>query len=380
MASDVSKLSRSSTDFRFHVPPPEDGDINSSLTVIERLMDQYKSAIQLRRTRATQVEMTLKAWKEAVTKQVGAAYWERFLDYSREQRSSNYGLKEFSPDPDGFAELAAARRAARDRSLSLLREAKLEPGTIKQINNDFEKELRRILSPSEARVRRIEIVPESSVPREIIEEKTNPWFIKSPPYDGWSWYYDGVTSGGTLVDLQHRVVVEENPFLYITGTIGHYSQYANYGASDFDYMDLWITANVGFWYKPTNSGTKEVWIKAQCKKVRSEIWLDDEFGWSSSDTWMDSFLTVDVSSVSGEEGSTKLWWTHAKGAPDSKWYVHNWIKSGDIFWFHFNVPFPSFWSYFQVGTYDWRTTVVNDVATSQSMENQWLIEQVHIED
>jgi len=117
MASNIAQNTCSSTDYGFHLPPPADGGTTETLAVSQRLLERYTNSIRDREQKIVKMEDTVAEWKASVIKQVGEDNWKRFIEYSREQRMSNYGLKEFSHDPHGLAKLALAKRQAREKSL-----------------------------------------------------------------------------------------------------------------------------------------------------------------------------------------------------------------------------------------------------------------------
>ncbi len=223
-------------------------------------------------------------------------------------------------------------------------------------------------------------MPEKDVPLAIRREKTNPWFIKGPPFDGWFWTYDWTTRGGTLTDWRHQVGVELAPFTYINGQIGHYSRYENYSASNSDYLSLEFRTGVGFWYRPPDAGNKQMWIRMRFKNAQSAITLQDEWGWSSSNTQMLSTVTLDVAQVLGQEGQTELWHANWNGAPNAYQHIATWRQPETVWWLNLSTALPPGWSFIWIGTFDKRDTFLNDVSTSQSMNNRIVIEQVYIEE
>jgi hypothetical protein len=183
-----------------------------------------------------------------------------------------------------------------------------------------------------------------------------------------------------LAALKHNIEVLEDPFTYISGQFGHYSRYENFSAGDYDGLWLNFVSEVGFWYKPTKPGHKNVWIKIRCKKARADVYLDDEWGWSSSTTNMWSRLHFNLVQVPGLEGQTGNWYIYVKGSPDSKWYHLDWIAPEAVLWLPFAADFPPDWVYIAIGAEDHRQIGVNDVSTNQAMDSRYKVEQVWIED
>ncbi len=370
------------SNYSFYVPPPEGGEIAAAQEVTASLLQRARFSIQRAAKQSAAVGKVVTDWRAAIDDQVGSDTWSRFLDYSREQRESNFGLEDYRPgqvDPD---RIATAKKEARERSLELLDEANVDRDALQRIHARAHKKLLRSVGPPDPGTgeRQLEVVREEDVPKPVRDGKTNPWFVKTPPYDGLYWSYYSHTSGGKVTRLKHNFVVEEDPFTYITGQIGHYSLYENYSAGDWDGLILDSVSEVGFWYKPPQPGQRQVWVKIRCKKARANIYLDDEFGWSSSFTGMWSLLHLNVVQVPGMEGWTPWWYAKVKGSPDSKWYHLNWIAPGAVFWLPFVANFPPAWVYIAIGAHDYRSTGLNDVSTYQSMDSQYVVERVSIQE
>ena len=125
-----------------------------------------------------------------------------------------------------------------------------------------------------------------------------------------------------------------------------------------------------------------MWIKARCVKARSSVYLDDEWGWSDSSTWMRSYITVNISPAIVDEDRSQSWWSHSWGNPDHSTYAHDWISPNTVMWFHLvsSDPIPSgAWTYIKVGTYDRHTSFLNDVSTDAVMRNWWYFEELWFE-
>ncbi|MEJ2648382.1 MAG: hypothetical protein P8016_08260 [Sedimentisphaerales bacterium] len=366
-----SKNNQSAVDFGMHIPPPANGAGIETLKVSELQLERYKSSVAERQQKIVKAESILTDWRTAVLKQVGQANWKKFIEYSNAQRQSQYGLKEFCHDPDDLAKLALAKRKARENSMEMLKAAKLEPGGLKSVHRNFAQKMDDLLGPREPKIQRLEMVPESKVPRAVFNGKSNPWTTRKPPFDGWSWAYSWTRWGGYNPNLVNYLNVA-------SGSIGHRSEYQNYSASDWDGLWLEYDTNVGVWYWPPHAGKVNMWIKARCAKTRYSVWLDDEWGWSDSSTWMQSYITVNVSPAMVDEERSQSWWAHVWGNPDSKTYASDLYAPNTVKWFHLvSDPIPAnAWTYVKVGTYDRHTSFINDVSTDAIMRNWWYIEEL----
>lgn len=367
--------SRSETDFAIHLPPPDDdGGSNENIAVTTRLVDAYRRRVRTREKQLAKAELVLAEWRAAVLDVVGEANWKKFVKFSATQRAGNFGLDEVRFDNDGLAKLAKAKRAQRARSVKLLASANLEPGGLKPIHRRYARQLDQVLRPRVPRKQRLEIVSEDKLPKGIQGHKSNPWTILTPPYAGWAWSYDWTRWGGGGPSLTRYLDSA-------VGGVGHRSHYWNYSAGDWDGLWLRYDTNVGVWYWPPHAGPVDVWVKARCARAYYNVWLDDEWGWSDSDTWMRSYFTVNVSPAHADEVQTQAWWSHTWGNPDSRTFSGDVIPANAVRWFHLvSDPIPAnAWSYIQAGTHDSHISIYNDVSTSATMRNWWYIEEIWLD-
>jgi hypothetical protein len=365
---------------RFHIPPPpsDDGDALAA-KVTENLLDEYRATRQNRLVRAAKLNASRAACRQAIAREIPADTLAQFLAYSKAQRESDFGVEQTGFDPKRKALVDAARRAAREQSYVMMQKAGVDRQKVQNIYNDFRKQFKDIPALIPAQTHQLIVTSAKHGPDATQQVRGPQWFTKFRPFDGYSFWVDAQWSGGDLVAADSRIVVDNSPFPFITGEIGHYSQYDNYSASDFDYIDVTVTASTGFWYKPPNAGVKDIFVLMRCNLAEGIIWLADEFGWSSSASYMDSLLTLNVSGVANGGAQVDNWWFEIDGDPDNNWYQQDAFSPGTSLWFHFSVAFPPSWVYINVSTQDSRITWVNDVTTSQSMENIWVIDQVRIQ-
>lgn len=369
------------TDCSFYVPPL-DGNTAATEKVAARQFQRASSSIELAGRRSADAGKVLAEWRAAIGKRIGADTWRRLLDYSRKQRESNYGLEDSRPGQVDLGRIAAAKKEARKGSLKLLNASKVDRKALRRIQAEAHEKLLRKLGPLDKRARQLKAVREEDVPAAVREGRTNPWFVKKPPYDGWFWVWSGWHYGGEIVAVKHNVEIIYSlhlPGPYISGQFGHYSKYENFDAGDFDVFSLNVISEVGFWYHAPQPGQRQVWVKVRCRKARADVYLDDEFGWSDSNTYTFSRLRFNVAQVPGLEGQTGDWTLHIPGSPDSTWYHLNWIAPQEVLWLSFSANFPPGWVYVGIGADDYRCTLLNDVSTSQGMDSRYLAEEVHIE-
>ena len=375
MNSNPNQKVKSAVHFDLNIPSPSDGGSEETLIVNQKQLERFTSSIKERKRNLSKVEEILAEWKLAVIEEVGETNWKKFLEFSKNQRKTNFGLEEITFDPDGLEKLDQAKRFAREKSQDLFKEANFEPGSLKTIHRRYTKQLDDLLKPEKPKVQRLEMVPENQIPEDVFSGKSNPWTIRTPPYDGWAWSYSWTRVGGSDPGLTNYLNVA-------TGSVGHRSNYQNYDAGDLDYLWLDFNTNIGVWYWPPHAGQVDIWIKARCVKSWYNVWLDDEWGWSDSDTWMRGHITVNVSPAIADREISEIWWSHTWGNPDSKTYGGEVIKSNDVKWFHLIAtdPIPAnAWTYIKVGTYDMHRSFLNDVSVNTTMRDWWYLEGLWID-
>lgn len=222
------------------------------------------------------------------------------------------------------------------------------------------------------------LVLPDDVPRDIIEMKTNPWTIVSPPYAGWWSLNNAYNSGG--FSLSDTLFTNKD-----TGMAGVRTRITDYDIDfvQFGYYDF--TTSVGFWYKTPKSGLIEVWIKGQCAKARHSCWLLDEFGFSNSAVHQVISFTLRVwdenSSSWGGPSDVLLSHWYEKGYTDGSWSIQ-WLTSGGTYWGHLFSDLsysPNKWVWISVGTNNWNRVSVTDVEVDSTLDTRWFIEQVFVE-
>jgi hypothetical protein len=373
MDEKITKVARSGTDIHFHVSPPEDGVTSEVLAVTRNFVNRHDISLKNQQEKLSEIETLLRDWRTQVIGEVGEENWETFRKFSNSQRLSQYGLaEELEYTPDGLAKLKKAKREATERSLAYIRQANLKSETIKEIHRSFANKFDALLQFPESQGERIEMVPERRVPKAILTRTTNPWTVRTAPYDGWAWSYSWHRWGGHDPTLTNYLDSS-------TGGVGHRSNYQNYSAGDFDGLWLEFDTSVGVWFWTPSGGQVEMWIKARCASCWYNVWLDDEWGWSDSSTWMRNYLTVNVSPAIEDEDRTQAWSSHTWGSPDDTTYGGNVITPNSVIWFHLTTEQPvpaNAWSYIKVGTYDRHNSYINDVETNAIMRSRWYFEEL----
>jgi len=359
----------------WHVPPPERDATQETQFINEYIEAGYRKRVSERATAIERANKIMAKWRNEVAKEISPAELRKVTNFIREQREGMYGFKEFQPGSEAAKAFADAKRAAIRKSFSMLAASECDAARLKEIHGKFADELRRELEPPKAESGRLKILPESKIPQSVLMLKTNPWVIRTAPFDGWmsKYYVDNETDDGKVTDLRSYATQD--------GGIGHRSEYENYDAGDYDWIDIEAETNVGFWHKSKSGGEKQIFIKLGSVRARSWIWLDDEWGFSDSGTWMLSYFRFDIPSIQGSKEDQYAWQINRAGSPDETVY-DDWVYPAgvDIWLSTAKALPPNTWVYITIGTADSHFASINDVSTDQAMRNQWVVKEVLIED
>ena len=365
------------TKFEYHVDPPESGAEAASVEVISGLTDRYRASVRTHTRQALRIDEALAKKRAELGRLISDRHQRRFSNFSRKQRASSYGLKDFRPRHFNADALHDAQKAAHKTSETMLRRAKIDAEALERVHDVAAGRLRRITRPTLGRAARLDLVPVEEVPIQSLGGSTDGWFVKTPPYDGTYTWWNYNKWGGSL-QHHHNVEVLENPFTYITGQFGHYSRYENYDASDWDALFLTDRSGVGFWFTPQQAGNREIWVKIRVKFSRADVWVDNEWGWSYA--WQDFFTRFELSvqQLQGVQGLTNDWHVYVKGDPDSKWYHMPMLANNSEIWIPFTVNFPPDSVFIWVGCEDHRQSGIDDMSVDATMKTEYVLEEVHI--
>jgi len=139
--------------------------------------------------------------------------------------------------------------------------------------------------------------------------------------------------------------------------------------------------------------TIDIWVKARCDRFQYNIWVDDEFGFSDSDTVTNSFFDLWICPTSmplfGYHILTPAdiingtWWAHVPGSPDSTTYAGTFVAPNTERWIHYKFKFPykpyAGWWVIWVGMHDLVGSYLNDVSADIRLKDRWFIEEIHYE-
>ena len=378
---DVSHRVRSSIAHDFGLLPPPDGDHVALVNAAASWNDAQARAVRAAGSRIAQIEEVRRRFRDAVRKQVGADASHGFAEFSRKHRDALRALlRTGSPGTR-----RAAAHKAREQSIHLMTQAHVDREKLRSLYGDFRKELSGIMRPDHASsplLKRVSLHEAPQPIRDIVSsagdgihaDSSDGLTIFTPPFDGWWWKGSWWRSGGD----DPQIDIYPDP---ATGSIGHRSEWSDWDASDDDAFTLDYDTSVSVWYKPPKSGVLDVFILATCSSAHYDIYLEDEWGWSDSDSYMQSHLTANVSPVIDDEDRTDNWETHIGGSPDGDSYIDDAFPPGNVQMFHLTTTqalAAGVWSMLRVGTYEHRFTFLNDVSTRQLMRNRWFVNAIFV--
>jgi len=367
-------------DFDFQLFPPAQGASEETEQLTRQMEEDERVALVEREQQLAKADSIVADWNAAVLGMVGAENWDRWMQYSREQRASLYGLKRPTPGPKGEAELAEAKRRAIDDSYLLMKEASIAPDELKALHRRYADALRDLLRPEEPKDPRLRIAGMEEYIALLRVIKEDPWTTRRPPYDGQLTVpcevelYPSLSSSG-VSRLEDRSYLDR-----ATGSTGHRSRYRCDDAGDrTGTLDEWNTS-VFVWYQTPRAGQLEIWMKVRCGSACSDLWLDDEWGWSESrtDVWSDIRLKLSVAPDIQHLDRHAVGTMYRTGNPSSESYHDSWCPAGAVLPFVFTSdPIPAgIMTCIKVGTWDRLSWRLNDVSADITIDSQWFVDEI----
>jgi hypothetical protein len=369
--------SRQNSGFSCHVTPLKGHLGKDRDRVAQAMTRRYQASLRAHASLVPRVEKALNAKNAALDEIIGARSRRRLLDSSRQQRVTCYGLTDFRPGTFNAAVLAQAKAVAQRKSHDMLRRAGVDRAAAKKVHDAAARRVQRLTVQAYRPGTGLAVSPVGEASHALNSHKGS-WFVKRPPYDGFffehqSYLYDG------WFEFHHNIEVLEDPFTNITGKFGHFSRYWNYDAGDFDVFWLEYRSAVGFWYAPPSPGQRDMYVRIKCDKSRADLWLDEEYGASFSNSWFFSSFTVDIAELVGMERETSpRWGAVIQGDPESKWFHVPLLPANADVWVSLRVNFPPGPVFVWVGARDSRQCFSDDMSTTQTMETRYSLEEVHI--
>lgn len=371
----ITSDSKPNTHFEFKLSPPPNGDYIAAQIETARQAEQIQRMQAEAGTRFGAMRDVIQRWRYDLEARFGADTLRQLSNFAQEERRKNYHFTQPLDSPERWAAFRDAKKGSHAERAGLVAQTGLDVMALKHINERFRSQFAEVAQPARKPSRQLFATTEDKLPPGVLAGKANPWSIFSPPYAGyltnWTWYHGG-GNDATLYSYVDQA----------KGTIGHRSDWSDYDAGDADWFSLDFQTAIGMWYKPSEAGRLDIWVKARCGAAHSHVYLDDEFGFSDSASNDWSSLTVNVSPLLADEDQALIWSSKVTGSPDNYTFDHDYATPNGVYWFHMQTsdPIPAnVWNFVKVGTRDQRWTILNDVSTYQYMRNMWFVEQVWVD-
>lgn len=121
-------------------------------------------------------------------------------------------------------------------------------------------------------------------------------------------------------------------------------------------------------------------MKVRCGSACSDLWLDDEWGWSESRTsvWSDIRLKFSVAPDVQHLDRHAVGTMVRTGNPSSESYHDSWCPAGAVLPFVFTSdPIPAgIMTCIKVGTWDLLPWRLNDVSADITIEGRWFVDEI----
>ncbi|GEM_PF-5089220 len=362
-----------STKFEFDLEPPQGTDCLAAQMIVSREAERIERLQQTNSKRIGALQDVLQRWRKALQEKIGPETFGQITRLAEEQRRKRAGATQQLASPDNWDAYRRASKTAHMERAGVFTHAGVDLAAVSAINEQYQAQLEQAARPTAKPSPTLTPIPEGKVPADVLAGKGNPWTIFAPPFQGSMSSYGWSRTGGNQPDLASYVDRAR-------GVIGHRSEWSNYDAGDVDSFFLDFFTALAMWYRPKKAGRLNLYVQARCGAAHTHVYLDDEFGWSSSSSSFWSYLTANVSPVIADEDETQSWYARITGSPDNRTYDNDWYTPNAVRWFHMVTtdPIPAdAWSLIKIGTHDIRNTGLNDVSSSQSMRNMWLVEKVY---
>jgi hypothetical protein len=213
-------------------------------------------------------------------------------------------------------------------------------------------------------------VPEEEVPDAIRTQKTNPWLVKGPPYDGAETHWSAADNG--FNDPSFTPYTSRS-----NGSVGQRTSWMISNADDSNVAVLTATSLVGFWIQPQNPGQLEIWLKARCGSARYVFDGYDEWGWSDYSQYHANHWAVGVSS-STDLDQQYSWGTYFTGPDEEYDYASaDNFPPNSVQWLYFQTSealSAGSWYYLRFGLTHQHTLFSNDESIYAESRNRWYLE------
>jgi hypothetical protein len=366
--------SRSGTDFECHIPPPSEEGADEVISAMDLALKTYQRSLANARRRHAKIVELLEQNRQQLRDHLGSETVEALGRFSASQRASHYGLGNLATEPNAPVRLASARAQISSEAAALMNKMHIDASALRDVRARLQAGVHKVGTKVPRAPGRLEFVPEANVPREIRRRKTNPWSVRTLPFDGWEWWY-AWDWYGDFGDPTYTHYTD-----HVSGSVGHRSDWDVNDAGEADYGHLELHSSVGFWMKPTQAGKVEMWIRTRCGRARYALYAFDEVGWSHYNDTMRSYWTINLTSGTADEDSTLCWEMNFIGPnQEEKSASGDIVSANTAGWLHLTtsdaVP-ANKWLFVKFGTFDLHALTADDMTMDSVMRNRWYLEEV----
>lgn len=362
------------TDFK--IPENDEVPYEARQAALEHINASHQSRAKEIGSGAKKFLQIVEKRTKALEALLGSKKYQRLREFVNEQRTL-YAEK-FQP-PGGAEisdeEIQGLRQQQREASLKFLRDINISPDQLQATNARSGKQTESLVSrPADDQTGQL-VLP-ADVPESIRQRKSNPWTVKTPPYQGWEatasgWSYGYGSSANLYTDMS-------------TGLSGSQNYLSNASAGDFDGALQLCDSTVAFWYKVPATGLIEVWVEGQVGEDTNVLTHWNEFGWSSCSTEQQNFLVMRIIGGGGKTyGAMRaaLVVSFKKSALEGYWFNH-FLPGGNIYWAQLfsDIPYKAGeWVIVQAGTRTSNFSKSDDVEIYSSLLYKWFIKSVWVD-
>jgi hypothetical protein len=254
-------------------------------------------------SRAKKAEQVLEEFRGRVFGLLGAKKAAAFREALQQERSA---FRASWDPPAGLTRDYTKARLASDRKIAqLARKLGANPKKLAQISDNFDRELRKVLSGVEGKVtpgfnvsknfkKWVGMTPFHKFPLPWVfdlpdDDPNDPhrWFLFRPPFFGFLFHFSPVATSNFVVDHEHVLVPS-------VGLVGNKGIMDCVDAGDFDAASIVSESQIAFSFEPPTTGVVEVIIDAQCTIDSHDLEIEDEWGFSNAWTNQMSYLMMNV--------------------------------------------------------------------------------------
>ena len=400
----------------FLVPPHPDVSEKTYHRVLARLAAEEQLRTRRLIKRSERVAALTAEYRGLVETLMGKGKYARLRQFLVEARARE--SRQLAP-PKGLdlpraaiEQLAATRREEGD---ACLRKLGTTPDALAALTRRFQARMQKAMRLPQARAAdHGHVVEHKDVPAAIRNHKTNPWTIRTPPFDGFNWFFFLTQTGDTLTYIDQGGIAPFGPIWFdpVTGSVGSDTDvvgdvrlnhnYVIHGSNaDIAAVNVRTYTSVGFWYlmdqatlhEAQRGGQLEVWVEMQANATQHRIDLYPYAGWETA--WVDqnNFITLRATGEGDAEAPLDLgnqalvsrMVAQTGGgilhtAPEIHWN-NSYFEPGATCWTHHISP-NTFAAnqpmWIQIGMETAMDVSVGQVQTDSDMQFDWLIKSVQL--